>query len=333
RSSPRNRCGLSNRSGPAQIAPDGGLVVVELKRDRTPREVVAQALDYASWVGALETAEIAAIYGRFNPNGTLASDFRARFNQPLDEDTLNDNHQIVIVAASLDPSTERIVNYLNGRNVPINVVFFQVFETDDTQLLSRTWLIDPGETQLNAAASGRTEREPWNGEVYVSFGHDDTRDWGEARQHGFVCAGGGSWYSNTLNALESGPRIWAKIPGTGFVGVGRVTGPRVAAADFQLQNTNGEWRPAMDVLEHGHYHHEYIDDPDCSEYFVPVEWLQTVPVEKAFNEVGLFGNQNTVCKPTAPKWRATVERLKKVFPQFDDESAGSSNRQAARHSP
>jgi len=23
-----------------------------------------------------------------------------------------------------------------------------------------------------------------------------------------------------------------------------------------------------------------------------------------------FGNQNTVCKPTTPKWRTTVERLK-----------------------
>ncbi len=31
------------------IAPDASLILIELKRDRTPREVVAQALDYASW--------------------------------------------------------------------------------------------------------------------------------------------------------------------------------------------------------------------------------------------------------------------------------------------
>jgi hypothetical protein len=35
------------------IMPDASLVLIELKRDRTPREVVAQALDYASWVEAL----------------------------------------------------------------------------------------------------------------------------------------------------------------------------------------------------------------------------------------------------------------------------------------
>jgi RecB family endonuclease NucS len=36
------------------IAPDGSLVLIELKRDQTPREIIAQALDYASWVEELE---------------------------------------------------------------------------------------------------------------------------------------------------------------------------------------------------------------------------------------------------------------------------------------
>lgn len=43
------------------ITPDGGLVVAELKRDRTPRDVVAQALDYASWADKLESTDIADI--------------------------------------------------------------------------------------------------------------------------------------------------------------------------------------------------------------------------------------------------------------------------------
>ena len=41
------------------------LVLIELKRDRTPRDVVAQALDYASWVEELQAEDIAAIYRRF----------------------------------------------------------------------------------------------------------------------------------------------------------------------------------------------------------------------------------------------------------------------------
>ena len=52
------------------IAPDGSLVLIELKRDKTPREIVAQSLDYASWVGSLEADKIARIYERFSNGGT-----------------------------------------------------------------------------------------------------------------------------------------------------------------------------------------------------------------------------------------------------------------------
>ena len=65
------------------------------------------------------------------------------------------------------------------------------------------------------------------------------------------------------------------------------------------------------------HHHEFIDDPERCEYFLPVRWLQTVPLEQAVKGIGLFGNQNTVCKPTTPKWRYTVEQLKGKFPDFD----------------
>jgi hypothetical protein len=44
------------------------------------------------------------------------ADFAARFEQPLDEESINGSHQIVIVAATLNASSDRIVGYLrNGR--------------------------------------------------------------------------------------------------------------------------------------------------------------------------------------------------------------------------
>lgn len=215
---------------------------------------------------------------------------------------------MVVVAATLDASSERIVGYLNYRGVAINVLFFQVFNHGDQQLLSRAWLIDPGEVQVQAASSSRRgEKEPWNGEFYVSFGADQTRSWDEAVKYGFISGGGGTWYSNSLRMLSEGDRVWVKIPGKGFVGVGRVTGPRVPAQEFEL-----EGRPALEVLE-ADYHRGYADDPERSEYFVPVEWLDTVPEAKAVQEVGMFGNQNTVCKPRTPAWRTTVEQLKGRF--------------------
>jgi hypothetical protein len=93
------------------IAPDGSLVLIELKRDRTPREIVAQALDYASWLQGLTADRLVQIYSRFSNGASLEAAFQNRFGTPLDEDSLNHTHQIIIAAAEIDPSTERIVGY------------------------------------------------------------------------------------------------------------------------------------------------------------------------------------------------------------------------------
>jgi hypothetical protein len=203
--------GAGGRLDLLAIAPDGSLVLIELKRDRTPRDVVAQALDYACWVERLRPEDIAAIYDRFAPRRDLAQDFQERFGQELDEQTLNQSHQIIIVAASLDDSTERIVAYLGQRDIPINVLCFQVFSNGTEQLLSRTWLLDPIRP-VNPAGGN----EPWNGEFYCSFGHGPSRSWAEARRYGFVCGGGGAWYSRTLQLLSPSDRVWVKVPGCGL---------------------------------------------------------------------------------------------------------------------
>jgi hypothetical protein len=302
------------------IAPDGSLVLIELKRNRTPREITAQALDYASWLDQLAPEHIAQIYRRFSGGGSLGNAFLEHFGFELEEDGLNNSHQIVIVAAELDDATERIIQYLNARDVPINVVFFQVFQLEDKQLLSRAWLIDPGETQANVAVSKKEkhEKEPWNGEYYVSFGDPSSRSWTDARKYGFISAGGGRWYSQTLKQLSPGDRVWVNIPRTGYVGVGRVRESITSVNDFQIDTPEGRKSP-LDVLQHADHYRRNADNPDKAEYFVAVDWLDTVPDTEAINEVGLFGNQNTVCQPTSPKWRHTVERLKTIFTDWDSE--------------
>lgn len=307
------------------IAPDGSLVLIELKRDRTPREIVAQALDYASWVKDLGAEEIAQIYQRFAGGGEVAASlsqaFAQRFeNGELDEETLNEAHQIVIVAAELDASTERIVGYLSENGIAINVVLFQVFEHAGQPLLSRAWLIDPGQTQVNVAAANppKGETEPWNGEYYVSYGH---RRWDDAVTYGFISGGGGAWYSQTLKLLTPGDRVWVKIPKTGYVGVGRVTEAVQPAREFKVPTPQGD-RPVLEVLKDADRFKALADDPVMSEYFVRVQWLDTVPEAKAVNELGLFGNQNTVCQPRTPKWRHTVERLRTHFPKWDARVGG-----------
>lgn len=118
--------------------------------------------------------------------------------------------------------------------------------------------------------------------------------------------------SQTLKLLSPGDRVWVRIPQVGYVGVGEVIEGMQAIKDMELSTDAGP-RPALTVLAQAEHFAALADDPERAEYAVRVRWLHTVDVHHAFNELGLFGNQNTVCQPRAAKWRHTVERLKSVF--------------------
>jgi hypothetical protein len=302
------------------VAPDGALILIELKRDKTPREVVAQALDYASWVQSLDSSAINTIYQRFSNGGDLRAAFLTRFGLSLDEAAINYTHQVVVVSAMLDDSSERIVRYLEERGVAINVLSFQVFQDGAGQLLTRAWLLDPAVAQTTASSGAKGPKEPWNGEYYASFGAGQSRSWSEAMAHGFISAGGGPWYSRTLKLLSVGDRVWVRVPQAGYVGVARVTGEALPAGDFQISSDEGS-ATALDVLKEADYHRaDAAIDPEQAEWFVPVKWLQAVPLAQAVDEIGLFGNQNSVCRPVTEKWRQTVERLKTSFPAWNSDA-------------
>jgi hypothetical protein len=155
----------------------------------------------------------------------------------------------------------------------------------------------------------------WNGEYYVSFGTHGApcRDWEEARNHGFVSAGGGAWYSNTLSLLEPGARIWVNVPGTGYVGVGEVTESVVPVDEFCVDDGNKQMVSIISLPIKAAGMGQAKDDPEKAEHLVRVKWIKTVPVAEAVKEKGFFGNQNSVARPTVAKWDHTVERLKIRF--------------------
>ncbi len=106
----------------------GNLVIVELKRDLTPRDVTAQALDYASWVKELDAEEIERIAADyFKGRSDLRQAFKEKFDDDL-PDVINSSHSIRVVASEIDDSTERIIKYLSETyGVDINAVRFQFY--------------------------------------------------------------------------------------------------------------------------------------------------------------------------------------------------------------
>lgn len=292
------------------IDADGNLHVLELKRDKTPREVVAQVLEYGAWVTDISRDEIIDIAGRH-----LDQPFEAAFEEVFDSappDELNggDLH-LTIVAAELDASSERIVTYLRGFDVPVNAVFFSYLEDDGRRYLARSWLAASDEEKPALTSTGKKgKRASWNGvDWYVSFGGSLGRRWEDARRQGFVSAGGGRFYTQSMRALPEGARIWVNIPGTGYVAVGRTIGPPRRFSEAVVR-TNGQWVGLTEQPLEGTYLHPGEEDDDNAEWVVPVAWMDARSERDAFWEKGMFGNQHSACKL---RQEFTLERLVEHF--------------------
>lgn len=282
---------------------EGDLSVIELKRDKTPRDIVAQTLDYASWIAGLTTKRVHEI-AMDKLGQRLETVFREHFDAPLPE-TLNGGHSMVIVASEFDASSKRIVEYLaEEHGVSINTAFFNLFEENGQQLLATDWLMDQQEVVERAVSRNSV---PWTGYYYVNAGHNpDVRHWEDMREFGFIAAGGRRIYSKRLEQLKEGDPIYVYQKGSGYIGYGIVRTQSVMSKDFELP----DGRALNEIQLRQPAILRDPDDPEITDYIVGVEWLKTVPIAEAQTFTGAFANQNVVCKLRAP---ATLEFLSEAF--------------------
>lgn len=281
------RTPTSGRIDLLAIDEQGDLVILELKRDRTPREVVAQALDYASWIAGLLPIQVEEIAQDYLKKPLLEA-FRERFGASLPE-VVNNDHRIVIVASELDDSSERIVQYLSTRHsVNINVVFFTCFKQDKKEFIGRAWLIDPEEVEQR---SDVRRSALWSGFWFFNVGDGDHRNWDDCVKYGFLAAGWRPW-TDQLARLALGNKVFAYLKGEGYVGYGEVIQEACPVKDF---TPNGRRKPLLEFTLSADMAHNR-NDPNKCEWVVGVKWLKTFPREQAKTFSGAFANQNIVCK-------------------------------------
>jgi hypothetical protein len=293
------------------IDSDGDIHVIELKRDQTPREVTAQTMDYASWASNLGYEDIKQHYEDSSENNdSFEAGFDAKFRPSNDDtpkgpDEVNNQHYLTIVASELDGSTQRIIEYLSEEfEVPINAVRFNYYQEDGREYIARSWLNDPHEIEDEETEQ---EQESWNGhDFYGNFGANSYRKWSDAREYGFITGGGGEWYHRTMDKVTEGSRIFVYHPGDGYIGVGTVTQEKTPADEFMIEDGN---KPITEAQLEGDLS-QNKDDPNLREYLIGVDWTETVNMNDAIWEKGMYANQNTV---TRLKDQQTLDRLYDEF--------------------
>lgn len=266
---------------------DGNLIIIELKRDRSPRDIVGQVLDYASWVRHLTTKEVHELT-RASTGRSLPDLYRDRYGKALPE-TLNSSHQMIVVASEVDEATKRIIEYLSEEHdVGINASFFNIFGAEGHEWLTTDSLLDQEEVKDRAVKKARA---PWSGLYYVTGGLEEDRPWEDLRRHGIFTANGGRSATNQLDRLEIGAPIFYYQKKTGYLGYGRVTTGKTLAADYTL----ADGRKLTDVLPKP-YLTEFADDPERAAYVIGVDWIRTFDRAQAKTFQGIFANQAIACK-------------------------------------
>jgi len=130
----------------------GACVVVELKRGQAPRDVIAQALEYAAWVDSRDLSELdnlAREYALHYNTGTetladvyrqafieVSSDTPGEVSQVIDHVTFNNQQRVVIVAENFLPETEQTLRYLRTKlGVDITGLQFGVHRAGEETLV------------------------------------------------------------------------------------------------------------------------------------------------------------------------------------------------------
>lgn len=292
----------------------GDLYAIELKKDKTPREVVAQALEYGFWVQGLSFAKISDLYADHHDGDDFDAAFADHFEEDVPE-AVNNGHRLVVVATGMDRSTEQIIEYVRAYEVPINVLFFEYLDDDGREYVARSWLADP---ELEAPSKSGAKKQPrWNGvDYFVAVGDGKERDWDDMRAYGFVSAGHGDKYRRAMQNLPVGARVWAAIPKSwakgdahGYVGVGRVTAEAVRVTEFEVE-VDGAKVNILDAPLAATNMGWEAEDPERCEYLAAVDWIDTRPREEAYWEKDMYANQNVVTKL---RDQATLKLLEENF--------------------
>jgi len=118
---------------------DGNLVIIELKKGKTPRDVVAQILEYAAWANDLSEENIRDIASNYFAKIGIEEDIETQFLETFEVDEippLNRMLRLFIAAEEIAPSVAKVSRFLRQvHGVDINCIKFAIYQTESGEIL------------------------------------------------------------------------------------------------------------------------------------------------------------------------------------------------------
>ena len=117
---------------------EGNIVIIELKKGRTPREVIAQLLEYAAWANDLSDDKINDIFTIYNSSESEKS-LDKSFVETFETDdfpSLNQRLRLFIAAEEITPSVSKVCRFLRQvHGLDVNCIQFKIYQTEGGEVL------------------------------------------------------------------------------------------------------------------------------------------------------------------------------------------------------
>jgi endonuclease NucS-like protein len=137
---------------------EGDVVVLELKRNKTPRDTIAQSLEYVSFAERLDTTQLTEILQSYlnDESLNLTEYHREYFELGTDEAVaFNKEQRIVVVGQRITPAIRQTAAYLRSKGIRVTCVEFTFFRADGrTHLLSLETVVGEESDRPTRVSSG-----------------------------------------------------------------------------------------------------------------------------------------------------------------------------------
>lgn len=137
---------------------EGNVVVMELKRDRTPRDTIAQSLEYASFSEQLDMNQLEKILQSYlnDESLSLAEHHREYFELGSDEAVaFNKEQRIVVIGQRITPEIRQTASFLRSKGMRVTCVEFSFFkDSNGTSLLSQEIVVGKESVKRTHVDSG-----------------------------------------------------------------------------------------------------------------------------------------------------------------------------------
>ncbi len=134
------------KSGPLDflgVDSSGNMVIVELKRDKLPRECLAQAIDYASDIATWDIDKLSEVCMQYN--GQTLYDYASEnfVGVEVEDISFNKAQRLLLVGFLIEESLTRMIEWLSvNYDIGINAIILKYAQTSSgNEMLSKTAII------------------------------------------------------------------------------------------------------------------------------------------------------------------------------------------------